>query len=332
MAEIRVYKLVYLLHLSCALIDVTFSGGYENYSLDSEKICHPYNKETIHVTDLALLVRPHHIFDTWNVINDKTCKFAIHTKKNIGLFAVIQKMSFRRNGTKCLDYVEFKSHNATRYCGQLDRRKMRYYPVPEENIDSNEHISAGTYAEFDTKSQLETRIFISKKRLLPNETLDLVIVYTPYKDCRKVDPDEYRSINANFCIRSEYFCDGYQNCVTNTCIDENCQVPESVSNNTGTKVTVGTVSAIFLTFITFAICLWICRRHKKFCWSSDCAGPSVHTADYIATSHGESAGTDNVPVSTAPMLEVIVPAPVQDKDLPPSYDSLFPEQSTPTNT
>lgn len=38
----------------------------------------------------------------------------------------------------------------------------------------------GMYEDFDSSGEITTEIFISKQKLLPNETLDLVIAYTPY--------------------------------------------------------------------------------------------------------------------------------------------------------
>lgn len=37
---------------------------------------------------------------------DTHCKFRIKANKGDGLFGVIQKMTFRRNKTECVDYVQ----------------------------------------------------------------------------------------------------------------------------------------------------------------------------------------------------------------------------------
>ena len=80
--------------------------------------------------------------------------------------------------------------------------------------------------------------------------------------------------------------------------------------------------------------LWICRRHKRLCWSSDCAGPNQHDNRYAHTERiaENLSANPNSSVAVAPMLEVAVLPAVADKDLPPSYDSLFPEQSNPSTT
>lgn len=128
------------------------------------------------------------------------------------------------------------------------------------------------------------------------------------------------------CIPKEYYCDEYKNCALESCSDQaNCKI---ISDGTGTKVTVGAVTTLFLSFLLFVMCLWTCRKHKKLCWSPDCAGPNV------------TGGVSNQPIDmgarsvvpTAPMLDEVSTRPVHDKDLPPSYNSLFPDQANPPAT
>lgn len=134
------------------------------------------------------------------------------------------------------------------------------------------------------------------------------------------------------CIWKEYVCDKYQNCAFTDCSDEaSLDTPCSVLLDTtdrGTNVTISAVTTMFLCFIIFMMSLWICRKHSILCWSSDCAGPPLD-GNVVHVERG-AVGSVNLPVPTAPMLEVAVPSPV--KDLPPSYDSLFPQQSSNSNT
>lgn len=132
-----------------------------------------------------------------------------------------------------------------------------------------------------------------------------------------------------FCIWKDYICDNYQNCAIKDCDDEIECVRSLENDGTGTKVTIGAVTTIFLVFIIFVTCLWICKKHQKLCWSPDCAGPGVTRPSL--TSETERVTASSAP--TAPMLEIAVPAGIASgKDLPPSYDSLFPEQSNTTST
>lgn len=78
--------------------------------LDNLKICHPLRKklteELKEDKNSAVLIQPSHVFDTWRVSADKHCRFTFKAKKGDGLFAVIHNISFRRNGSECLDYVQ----------------------------------------------------------------------------------------------------------------------------------------------------------------------------------------------------------------------------------
>lgn len=138
--------------------------------------------------------------------------------------------------------------------------------------------------------------------------------------------DQYVLVGHNNCIRKEYICDKIHNCPIGLCSDEvNCVDGQYSKDDTATKVTVGAVTTMILCFIIFIMCLWICKKSQKLCWSSDCAGPNVCSPD------ADGGQGSNRAVSTAPMLEVAVSSPA-DKDLPPSYDSLFPERSNPARS
>lgn len=85
--------------------------------MDKDKICDPLSPITIGSKSLvksieikpknpAILVYPGHSLDNWRGSSDKDCKFKVKTaKNNEGLFAVIQSMKLRKNGSECLDYI-----------------------------------------------------------------------------------------------------------------------------------------------------------------------------------------------------------------------------------
>ncbi|KAF7391286.1 hypothetical protein HZH66_009766 [Vespula vulgaris] len=308
-----VSRFIYFIFLTTLLVDLgscTHYSKYIEYDIEHGKDCHTIgsNKQN---KDIAVIVK---ITLDRGINADTHCKFVIKANKGDGLFGVIQKMTFRRNKTECVDYVQFKRSDrqeTQKFCGNFDRNTTKYYPVPEPENSTYElgsFFSGSTYAEFDIGGKLETTIFIAKKGyLFPEKVPTLSIVYTPYKKCKGNILINYTAIPFDSCILQDYFCDGYQNCAPNICQDEaTCSNANDIINNTGTKVT---VDLLF--------------------WSSDCAGPSAHSS--LSRSGGQESGsTSNPQVPTAPMLEVVVPPPVLDKDLPPSYDSLFPEQNNST--
>ncbi|XP_035720951.1 uncharacterized protein LOC118441088 isoform X1 [Vespa mandarinia] len=331
-----VTRFIYFIFLTTLLIDLGSSTHYLKYieyNIEHGKDCHTIgsNKQN---KDLAVIVK---ITLDRGINTDTYCKFTIKANEGDGLFGVIQKMTFRRNKTECVDYVQFKrsdSQKTQKFCGNFDRNTTKYYPVPEPENSTYElgsFFSENPYSEFDINGKLETTIFIAKKGYLFAEKVPtLSIVYTPYKKCKGSTPINYTSILFDSCILQDYFCDGYQNCVLKICRDEeNCPNATDIISNTGTKVTVGAVTTIILCTILFGVCIWACKKKDLLFWSSDCAGPSAHSS--LSRSGGQESGSINNPqLPTAPMLEVAVPPPVLDKDLPPSYDSLFPEQNNST--
>ncbi|XP_015187678.1 PREDICTED: uncharacterized protein LOC107072341 [Polistes dominula] len=333
-----------VIRLICFIIFTTFLNNlglclqhskYTKYDIKNEKDCHINSNK--HNKDLAVVIN---ITVDHQSNADTYCRFIIKTNKDDGLFGVIQKMTFRRNKTQCLDYVQFKRSDFQRtqkFCGNYDRSTTKYYPVPEPENNTYESasiFSGSTYAEFDTKGMLETIVFISKeKHLLTEEIISLTLVYTPYKRCKENLNTNYTKIKFESCILHNYFCDGYQNCVPNICEDEvNCTTSIDVfTHSTGTKITMGAVTTLVVCTIIFGVCVWACKKKDMIFWSLDCAGPSTRSSDRLARSGvQESESTSNRQVPTAPMLEVVVPPPVIDKDLPPSYDSLFPEENNST--
>nr|XP_034191881.1 uncharacterized protein LOC117609529 [Osmia lignaria] len=332
-----------ILHLLCLIFlanncvnysSCAFHDHYVEYSLDSEKFCHIYGKTTTtEIKNSTIIVRSKHMFDPW-VEGRKNvhCKFVIKTAKGDGLFGVIQKLSFRRNGSQCLDYVQFKRkdhHRTEKFCGYLDRSRVKFL------VQDSDGSSLVTYAEFDPSShssgaELETEIFVSNEKLQEGEFLSLSIAYTVFKNCSKVNQKEYAPIFHGGCLLNEYFCDGIYNCAPGVCSDEkDCPVNlnEIISTGTGTKVTIGAVTTVILCFIIFVMCLWICKRSQKLYWAVDYTDQNA-----ARTVPPEAERSTNPPVPSAPILEVAVPSSVNNKDLPPSYDSLFPEQSNPVRS
>ncbi|KAJ8676559.1 hypothetical protein QAD02_012346 [Eretmocerus hayati] len=356
MAELCTSSFIYYLVLLCFFnLDEAeanyYKRNYIEYTLGSEAICKPINGET-KVDDLkersdsAVLVEPGHVFDSWRVLSDKHCKFRVKGPKldrvQSGLFAVIQRMSLRRRGSECLDYIRFTTETGAseKYCGKLVNYNglKKYTSAIELSNENSVENFTGMFEDFSRNGKISTEIFISKDPLEDGETLDLCIVYTPYKVCKNSegDADWWSSPpHDNICINKEFACDGYTNCVSRVCSDEsNCtnSVDRMMDDGFG-KITISAVTSMFLSFIIFLLCLWICRKHEKLCWSSDCAGPSTTSGNIsgLPMDRGNQGASDRPYVPTAPMLEVAVPSSHHDKDLPPSYDSLFPVPPNATN-
>jgi len=55
----------------------------------------------------ALVVRDNQYFQKWTGKHEFNCKFTVTSSLGLGVFAVIQHMSFRRNAQgQCIDYIQ----------------------------------------------------------------------------------------------------------------------------------------------------------------------------------------------------------------------------------
>lgn len=96
---------------------------------------------------------------------------------------------------------------------------------------------------------------------------------------------------------------------------------ESVQKESiGNKVLIASVSSLLLIFGIFVCCLWVCRLHKILCWAEDFSNSSTSQNPPVSPSI-EMCETNMQPSQPAPTAPTNYEA---DKDLPPSYDSLFP--------
>ncbi|XP_014230947.1 uncharacterized protein LOC106655200 [Trichogramma pretiosum] len=346
---------------------VAASTDYPNYhqlGLESSEVCHPLGKtQTIYLGSLkenALIIKQSHKFESRRT--EMKCKFKVQAPFERGLFAVIQKMSLRShvvNGTvECLDYIRFLSENggsSDRYCGKLETidgtRRLAESSLDDEydeddskeDSSEEEQIVKG-FDELSRKGKITTEVFVSKQPLKRGEKLDLIIAFTPFIDCESFKNGVFGATSVNGprkCIESKLHCDNVINCASSHCSDEydctnkrNGEIKKLLREDqeAKAKVTYAAVTGLLICVIILTLCLWTCRKYKKLCWSSDCAGPSVvnDSAVQLPMQRRDHSVSHPLPVSSAPMLEVAV-SNSPDKDLPPSYDSLFPPAANTTD-
>ncbi|KAL1132165.1 hypothetical protein AAG570_010122 [Ranatra chinensis] len=134
-----------------------------------------------------------------------------------------------------------------------------------------------------------------------------IVFITVCKDTRGA----YRYCGGGACIYKEYFEDRVFNCPYKDCLDENgCSVSVTMDGmdsgfELNTRVTVTATTSIFLSFFLFLGCIWLCRYFDMLCWSAGPAPPS-------------SEASPSAPTTPSPDSH--------DKDLPPAYETLFPDR------
>ncbi|PSN50198.1 hypothetical protein C0J52_23704 [Blattella germanica] len=211
----------------------------------------------------------------------------------------------------------------------LDLKRIKYTFKSKDGMESQEfcgHVSAfkrspdesDMYSFVDPKGEMDTIIHVANKKLTPNCSHGR----KNYSPCGPYA--------GNICIWDELFGDNIVNCPRDCYDESSCFKSDGdvvSSSNVGTKVTVGAITTIILAFILFVTCLWIMRRHRKLCWSNDCSGPRPTPPPTRVEMHPHLHEEDlrSVPTPSAPIAQERASVTIsEDKDLPPSYESLFP--------
>ncbi|XP_060528464.1 uncharacterized protein LOC132703311 [Cylas formicarius] len=309
---------------------------YKILNIEDPKLCSPITKRKIRTDGLIVKegrsINKHSI--TWTANNH--CNFEVQSSyRGGGILAVIQHLNLRRNSTtgECIDYVEFSSREVMlpyRYCDIISADVAM---GTTENATSHLPILRGSYMNSD--GELNTVIHISKIPLSYEEHTGFEIVFTSYADCS--DKEDRRTSNLKpciekfdkVCINKEYFSDGVVNCPFYGCTDElscSTELKEPVEPrwSAESKVIIGSISSIFVLFTFFILCLWVFKKHKLLCWAEDFAHPCETTSNRnsrvmeLSEQTGARLARSTDPQPNAPPAE-------EEKDLPPSYDSLFPD-------
>lgn len=254
------------------------------------------------------------------------CNFRlIPTTKHDGIIAVIQELSFRRNEStgECIDYVQFKTPKgrpSEKICGEVNAKQiMNMQPKSFDTQAKNTFIN-------NHSGQLDVFVYISKTALQPDEDTKINIIFTLFHFCVQVPMDYEPCLDTReICIQKDYFYDGVINCPFFGCVDEGgCSEMILTNSSIGNKVLIGSATSLVFIFIIFIACLYICRKQRKFCWSDDFAGPdtTIQSQTTRVIEMNESPNQSTTTNITAPTTN----NQEEDKDLPPSYDSLFPSR------
>lgn len=119
----------------------------------------------------------------------------------------------------------------------------------------------------------------------------------------------------------------------------------------GNKVIIGSVTLLLVIFILFICFIWLCRKYKKLCWAEEFANPAspnsnvsilievvlivLSTLLFLSqtrTMELNEPSSRNTTVLSSGSTRGNVSSTLaagsseEDKDLPPSYESLFPDR------
>lgn len=342
------FILVFMLIFSC------FKSGflYQEVLLDQSKVCDvALNKRSLKLgyeNKSGIILSPKDYLSTLSGKYSFQCTFTV--EGIAGVVAVIQYMKFRSEVSKntglttCIDYIQFSPADRSplaklnilqphrrqwseKFCGNVDlREKGGLNDAPSEGSKSNVSY-AGTPIGQNTYVQegeaMDVKIYIEAQTIDPKNEPGLKIAFTAFQPC-KYDLGHYRMCGGKMCIWHEFFNDEIVNCPFIHCTDEfSCNSEStdrrSIATGLGTRVLLGAVAGIFTMMFVLILFFWTFHYCSFLCQNKPSLGrveiPQVPTQENttmlaeIVTAGGE--GRDD------------------NKDLPPSYDSLFPISSTP---
>ncbi|KAL1451744.1 hypothetical protein WDU94_006092 [Cyamophila willieti] len=269
-----------------------------------------------------------------------------------GVVAVIQMMKFRTGLTdsgnsSCIDYVQFSpgdKHDllsklniqikdsvkwSPQYCGEVDLSNKDGRNLPSmdpsgKGVDVYENNLIGQNTYVEPSGAINVKVHIGEEPVDPSDGVTFKIVFTSFQAC-KYNMGAYRMCGGPMCIWKEYFEDGIVNCPFIDCNDErNCgteyndhKVGIGLMTGLGTKVLLGAVAGIFtmifvliLFFWTFHYCGFLCSPR-----------PPRNLTELTSVPREE----DVRPPSCTPLTPVLTPSSGEEKDLPPAYETLFPQ-------
>lgn len=158
------------------------------------------------------------------------------------------------------------------------------------------------------------------------DTLEVQFIVTVKRKCDlegylPCDDDEDDS-----CINKAFFGDGYINCPE--CVDQKgCAVLlEPFPILSPSNVILSAIISLLATMVVFGGCLWCIYRNRRCianCTSSSSAG-------VVRSNNDSMTAVDQVQVELHTTPADVVPSapPDDDKDMPPSYATLFPIASS----
>ncbi|XP_023301594.2 uncharacterized protein LOC111683725 [Lucilia cuprina] len=265
------------------------------------------------------------------------CEFKVHSdepnRPPRGIYTVITRLKFRHDPVKnkCLDYIQFRNGNRS----------------PSEPICNDISIDgpAGRLIFDQRNRDVSVLIHIDKKRMI-TEPLELRMVLTAHSECKYTGDFLCEPTNPYTCISRYFVRDNVTNCMY-PCRDEVSCFHDAITLEEidTTNVAISAITSLIFTMLGVGFCIWICWKY----WNCITVQQHAHEASAVTnrqrrqrSQQHRSSGQRDVPVielPTAPTFNTVTAAPVLSlemnhqqtgeetpKDLPPSYESLFPDR------
>ncbi|VVC39735.1 Hypothetical protein CINCED_3A006859 [Cinara cedri] len=310
--------------------------GYVENILENDTVCGLVNNlNVISLEDeSALVIKTGPTIQRWTGEREFNCRFILTSPLEFGAFAVVQRMSFRRNAQgDCIDYVQFRHTEEKISIGDIINIKIRspetwgpkicgnirdrddYHDFEFDKNTRDDELIRNSF--IDHRGLIEFKIHLRNKSLDDDEELHFEIVFTLYRECDG-DNGMWKSCGSRTCIYERFFHDGKLNCPYKDCKDESGCRPTTAlgasaglfNSTVGIKITAGLLIVLSVYF--------------AFSWLLGCRGPrsfqvSVRSAEIQRVQHLEATTVPRESSATTHSSG----ACCKDRS-PPLYDSLFP--------
>uniref|UniRef100_A0A8D8Q694 Uncharacterized protein n=1 Tax=Cacopsylla melanoneura TaxID=428564 RepID=A0A8D8Q694_9HEMI len=341
----------------CMIICSVIKQGYfyTEYLLENDKVCSILlKKRTLwlgYENKSGIIVREEKFFQKIGK-HALDCTFTVQGG-NGGVVAVIQQMKFRTGqtgsgNTSCIDYVQFSpgdKHDllstfniqfkdsvkwSPQYCGEVDLSNTDGKNLPPmetpngKEVDAYENNPIGQNTYVEPNGAISVKIHIGEDPVDPSDGVTLKIAFTSFQACR-YNMGVYKMCGGPMCIWKDYFDDDVVNCPFIDCTDERpCgtdfndhKLGIGLVTGLGTKVLLGAVAGIFT--MVFVLILFFWAFH--YCGFLCSTRPPRNLTELTSVPREE----DVRPASCTPLTPVLTPSSGEEKDLPPAYETLFPQ-------
>ncbi|XP_055837668.1 uncharacterized protein LOC129906060 [Episyrphus balteatus] len=260
------------------------------------------------------------ITQVWNSTSHRKlkydCRFRIVTKERQrrGLYTVITKLKFRRDPKTdaCTDYIQFTNG----------------YRWPSEKIcnDISPDGPAGRLIFDERESDVSVHVYINQSQPI-YEPLELSMVITSHSECKYTGDFLCDPKNPHSCISRHFVRDNITNCMY-PCKDENSCFHDAITAEVidTANVAISAITSLIFTMTGVGFCIWVCWKY----WN--CITLQQQQAHEDSQSnHPRDVPTIELPQTPfegfiTPVEDPDHPLPPTPKDLPPSYESLFPDR------
>lgn len=296
------------------------STPYRIYDMAPEGICKtrriPLLDNILTQSDPIHLNNPERgaIFQqSWNASSFKKfsdCKFYLQAPLRMGLYLTISKAQLRKNSRGyCIDSIVVKKSNDKKYT---------FCDAMEEDDDELRVYS-------DSRGWMRVTVNLDTTLALPtlDDTLEVQFIATIKRDCDSLEGYvQCEDDKDDSCISKNFLGDGFVNCPE--CVDEKgcSRDSEQVQILNPSNVLLSAIISLLATMVLFGGCLWCLYRYRH------CIGNCNSNSAGIARNNHTSltVSADQIQVELQSSANNVLPSapPADDKDLPPSYESLFP--------